>query len=310
MRQSPKTIAKLTISVPHRLAELTKDYNTVAMALRPICEPVELPPGAAVIAERVAVPADAPEVGRFTHFHDVAELVLFGRVSGSFIADGKKHPLKDGAVIFVPSMRHHDFALKRGAMEWVLVQIDPYLVENLGLRSGRLSRPFCAFPDAQARTRIDHLADWLIDAAQQQDPKVERIVELLLLTAAAADEQEISAGDAETAHVERLLPALELLRTAPAAPIALEHAARLCRLSPAYFSRRFRQLFGMTFTDYARTYRLHLAARKLVTGGSSISAIAYGVGFASAAHFSARFRQRFGMTPREYRASARARVAG
>ena len=75
------------------------------------------------------------------------------------------------------------------------------------------------------------------------------------------------------AHVDRLLPALELLRTAPAEPISLEHAARLCRLSPSYFCRRFRQLFDMTFTDYARTYRLHLAARRLATSGGSISAI-------------------------------------
>ena len=83
----------------------------------------------------------------------------------------------------------------------------------------------------------------------------------------------------------------------------------MCHLSTAYFSRRFRQVFGMPFTDYARVYRLHLAARRLVDGGSAISEIAYGVGFSSPAHFSARFRERFGMTPREYRNSARSRGA-
>jgi AraC-like DNA-binding protein len=280
------------------------------MPLRAICEPVELPPGASVIAERVTISPDAPEVRRFTHFHDLAELVLFRRVAGTFIADGKQHRLRDGALIFVPSMRHHDFALKRGAMEWVLVQIDPYIVESLGLRIGRLSRPFCAYPDLPARARIELLADWLIDAAQRQEPKAELILELLLLAAAEADEGEAEVADASTAHVERLLPALELLRIAPGEPISLRHAASLCRLSPAYFCRRFRQLFGMTFTDYARTYRLHLAARRLVANGASISQIAYGLGFASAAHFSARFRERFGMTPRQYRLSARVRIGG
>ncbi|HJP67724.1 MAG TPA: helix-turn-helix domain-containing protein, partial [Sphingomicrobium sp.] len=52
---------------------------------------------------------------------------------------------------------------------------------------------------------------------------------------------------------------------------------------------------------------LRLAARRLTAGGTSISEIAYGVGFSSPAHFSARFRERFGMTPREYRASAAVR---
>jgi AraC-like DNA-binding protein len=66
----------------------------------------------------------------------------------------------------------------------------------------------------------------------------------------------------------------------------------------------------MTFTDYARTYRLHLAARRLASSDSSISEIAYGVGFSSPAHFTARFRERFGMTPRAYRGSARNRGLG
>lgn len=300
----------MTELLNYALARVAADYHNVAMALRPICEPVELPPGKAVIAERVLVEPETENLGRFMHFHDVAELVLFRRVSGTFIAEGRRHALHDGAVVFIPSMRHHDFELDRAGMEWVLVQVDPYIVERLGLQHSRLSRPFCAFPDEAARSRIQLLADWLLDASEKRDRKVERLVELLILSAAECAPGEAAASDSNTAHVERLLPALELLRTAPAEPIALETAATVCSLSPAYFSRRFRQLFGMTFSDYARTYRLHLAARRLGGTGAAISEIAYGVGFSSPAHFTLRFRERFGMTPREYRASAHTRAAG
>jgi AraC-like DNA-binding protein len=65
----------------------------------------------------------------------------------------------------------------------------------------------------------------------------------------------------------------------------------------------------MTFSDYSRIYRLHLAARRLLASGAGISEIGFGVGFSSPAHFTARFRERFGMSPRAYRASARARAA-
>lgn len=280
------------------------------MTLRPICEPVELPPGTSLIAEKVTVDAHASDVGRFLHFHDVAELVLFRRISGTFMVGGQRHRIKDGSVVFVPSMRHHDFELERGAKEWVLVQIDPYVIEALGGHALKLSAPFCASPDDPIRSRLNLLADWLIDATRASDPKAERIAELLLLAVAEAPEHDASEADTETAHVERLLPALELLRAAPAEPVTLETAATSCHVSPAYFSRRFRQLFGMTFTEYARTYRLRLAARRLASSGASISEIAYGVGFSSPAHFSARFRERFGMTPREYRASARQRATG
>jgi AraC-like DNA-binding protein/mannose-6-phosphate isomerase-like protein (cupin superfamily) len=279
------------------------------MALRPICEPVELPLGASVMAERVAVAPDAVDVGRFMHFHDVAELVLFRRVSGEFIAGGRRYRLEDGAIVFVPSMHHHDFVLDAGPMEWVLVQMDPYLVEALALggEASRLTRSFCAWPGKSMRKRLAALADWLIDAAADgmEASTTERLVELLLLTAARAPEGESAGNVDEVAHVERLRPALERLRASPGEPLGLEAAAAVCHLSPTYFSRRFRQVFGMPFTDYARMYRLHLAARRLVNSGAAISEIAYGVGFSSPAHFTARFRERFGMTPREYRNSAR-----
>jgi len=282
------------------------------VALRPICEPVELPLGTSVIAERVRFDADAPVIGSFRHYHDVAELVLFQRVRGEFIAEGKRHRLSDGAVTFVPSMRQHDFALERGAMEWVLIQIDPYLVEALarGQSTARLTRAFSAIPTKAARSRIDALADWLIEAASEPThPAIPNLVELLLIAAAEAPEAETISEDDAGVSYDRLLPVLESLRAAPAEPISLEEAAALSNLSPAYFSRRFRQMSGMPFTEYSRVYRLHLAARRLATTGAAVSEIGYGVGFSSPAHFTARFRERFGMTPREYRRSAARRAS-
>ncbi|HVI06134.1 MAG TPA: AraC family transcriptional regulator [Sphingomicrobium sp.] len=280
--------------------------------MRPICEPVELPFGASVVAERVIIAADVPRIGSFAHFHDVVELVLFRRVSGQFIADGSRHLLSDGAITFVPSMRCHDFALEKGAMEWVLVQLDPYIAESLILGSGanRLARPFCAWPNEKQRVRIDALADWLLSAGPSDDEIRRRIVELLLLAITEAPERQALKDRADSASVERLLPALERLRAAPAQPLTLQCAAAMCSMSPPYFSRRFREVLKMTFTDYARIYRLHLAARRLIATGATISAIAYSSGFSSPAHFAARFRTRFGMTPREYRRGARSRAEG
>jgi AraC-like DNA-binding protein len=278
------------------------------MALRPICEPVELPLGVSVLAERVRIPVDAPEIGRFMHFHDVAELVLFGRVRGEFIADGRRHRLGDGSLAFIPSMRRHDFLLERGDMDWTLIQVDPYVVEALALKPelARLARPFCAWPAVAAGERIAMLGQWLVEiaAGRTMGPTVAKIVELLLLAACEAPER-VAADDKQAASsVERLLPALERLRAAPAEAVTLEQAATTCSLSPAYFSRRFGQLFGMTFTQYVRVHRLHLAARRIATSRAPISGIAYDLGFSSPSYFTARFRERFAMTPREYRASA------
>src|SRR4051812_762095 len=280
------------------------------MAWRPICEPVELPLGAAVLAEHVTVAAEAPQLGSFRHFHDVAELVLFRRVNGEFIAGGRRHPLANGAIAFAPSMQDHDYALARGEMEWVLVQVDPYLVESLAGRPelARLARPFCAIPGQAMGDRLNGLADWLVEAAADAAaPAIERIVELLLIAAAEAPELDAANAHEAATTFARLVPALERLRAAPDAPMTLRDAASVCALSPAYFSRRFKQALGMNYTDYARVYRLHLAARRLATTGSAVSEIAYSLGFSSPSHFTARFRERFGMSPRQYRNSAGSR---
>jgi len=277
------------------------------VALRPICEPVELPLGKAVIAERVKIAPEAPLIGRFRHYHDVAELVLFRRVRGEFIAEGRRHRLSDGAVSFVPSMRQHDFQLERGAMEWVLIQIDPYLVETLARTQtiAKLGRAFCATPDDTAKIRLEVLVEWLIEAAREpSNPLISSLIELLLVAAAEAPEAEASVEEEVPVSFERLLPVLESLRSSPAEPITLDQAAAMSNLSPAYFSRRFRQMMGMPFTEYSRIYRLHLAARRLATTNAAVSVIGYGLGFSSPAHFTARFRERFDMTPREYRRSA------
>lgn len=282
------------------------------MALRPICEPIELPLGAAVLAEQVTIAAEAPQLGSFRHFHDVAELVLFRRVRGEFISGGRRHRLSDGAVAFAPSMQGHDYLLDRGNMEWSLIQIDPYLVESLAGRPelAKLARPFCVNPDEAMRERLNVLGGWLVEAAADAaNPAIERIVELLLIAVVSVPELDAQLGDEETTGFDRLLPVLEQLRAVPREPISLEAAASMCALSPAYFSRRFKQAMGMNFTEYARVYRLHLAARRLATTASAVSEICYSLGFSNPSHFTARFRDRFGMTPREYRNSARSRSA-
>lgn len=263
-----------------------------------------------MLAERVAVGAHAPEFGSFRHFHEVTELVLFRRVEGEFIAGGNRHRLTDGAIAFVPSMHDHDYALARGAMEWVLIQIDAYFVESFSARHGivRLKRPFCAVPEPAASMRMNLLADWLVEAAADEGDRIlEPLVELLLIAAAEAPEVDVRRADEEGLSIERLLPALERLRSAPEEPIGLREAASVCNLSPEYFSRRFKQALGMNFSDYGRVYRLHLAAQRIARSRRPISEIGYRLGFSSPSHFTARFRERFGMTPREYRASVRDR---
>ena len=61
----------------------------------------------------------------------------------------------------------------------------------------------------------------------------------------------------------------------------------------------------MSWTDYVRTHRLHLASRRLLETEQSIAMIAVDTGFSTPSHFGDIFLSRFGMTPGEYRRAGR-----
>ena len=274
---------------------------------RPICEPVELAPGAPVRVVRVEQGREAGPSEPFPPFHDVSELVLFGLVDGDFVADEMRYALAPRSIAFVPSMGQHDFGLARGPRDWVLVQIDAAAGDALARRPGlrRLAQPFCARLTQAEYRRLRMLADWLagVDSA---DPLALPLAELLLCAAArvpACDGVRL-AGD--PGGLKRLRPAIDRLRADPAAAPGAERAAALCALSPAYFSRRFKQRIGMSWSDYVRAHRLHLASRRLRESGDRVSAIDESLGFSTPSQFGALFKRRFGMTPQDYREAASA----
>lgn len=269
---------------------------------RPICEPVELPPGAPVRAERVRQGREAAATEPFVHFHDVHELVLFGHVAGCFVTDERRYALTAHSIVFVPSMHQHDFALETGPRDWTLIQVEANAGEAVAQAPGleRLRQPWCARPDRTLRRRLAGLADWLLEL-DVADPLALPLAELLLRAVVQAPAVE---GEKLTAHagsLRRLRPAIDQLRRRPGEAPGAEQAAGLCALSPAYFSRRFKQQVGMSWSDYVRTHRLHLASRRLLETGQDIGAIAYDLGFSTPSHFGELFHRRFGMTPSEYR---------
>ena len=274
---------------------------------RPICEPVELHPGAAVRVARVQQGSEANASEPFVHFHDVYELVLFGEVRGAFVAEDRRYELTPHSIAYIPSMLQHDFALQAGPRDWVLVQIEASIGEALMRAPGlaRLQHPYCAQPSAALYRRLAALAAWLVEL-DATDPLTLPLVQLLLRASLRAPSIDGEPLPADATGLHRLRPAIDRLRRDPADAPGAEQAAALCALSPAYFSRRFKQQVGMSWSDYVRTHRLHLASLRLLETGQSIAAIADNLGFATASHFGELFHRRFGMTPKDYRRIGRA----
>lgn len=83
--------------------------------------------------------------------------------------------------------------------------------------------------------------------------------------------------------------------------LSVEALAGMAHLCPRHFSRRFKEVFGMTPGIFVETLRLDEARRRLGESKNTIEAVGASVGFRSAKAFRRSFEKTFGVSPSTYR---------
>ena len=84
-------------------------------------------------------------------------------------------------------------------------------------------------------------------------------------------------------------------------PITLEQVSKLSGFSPTYFSRKFKDFAGISFSNYLTHTRLREAAALLRGTALPISDISQNCGFSGPNYFGDVFRLAYGISPRDYR---------
>jgi AraC-like DNA-binding protein len=102
----------------------------------------------------------------------------------------------------------------------------------------------------------------------------------------------------------RLLRARDEMDRSYAEPLDIPSLARVAHVSPAHFSRSFRDTFGETPHRYLQRRRIERAMFLLWHTDRSVTEICFDVGFGSLGTFSRTFTQVVGETPSEYRKRA------
>ena len=104
----------------------------------------------------------------------------------------------------------------------------------------------------------------------------------------------------EAAHLRR---AKDLVDSSYGEPLDVVALARRALMSPAHFSRRFKEAFGETPHRYVLTRRVERAQELLRNTDTSVSEICLEVGFQSLGSFSSAFHRVAGTTPTAYRST-------
>jgi AraC-like DNA-binding protein len=103
---------------------------------------------------------------------------------------------------------------------------------------------------------------------------------------------------ADLAHLRR---ARDLIDRHYALPLDVPAIARAALMSPAHFSRKFREAYGETPYSHLMTRRIE-RAKALLRQGKSVTDTCIAVGCTSLGSFSSRFTEIVGETPSQYRA--------
>ena len=88
-----------------------------------------------------------------------------------------------------------------------------------------------------------------------------------------------------------------------AEPVTSKEISRELFYTQNYFCRKFKSLYGVSFSEYLNMYRLSKAKEKLSTSGDRILAIAIACGFNDATYFTKSFKKVFGITPLKWQKS-------
>ena len=69
----------------------------------------------------------------------------------------------------------------------------------------------------------------------------------------------------------------------------------------AYFCRRFRELTGITFSEYVRALRMEYAQKLLKESEDEVGTVAWKCGYPDGSYFTREFRKMYGFTPSQFR---------
>ena len=107
---------------------------------------------------------------------------------------------------------------------------------------------------------------------------------------------------ADLDELRRLRRARDRMDREYAQPLDVPALARTALMSPAHFSRRFREAYSETPYSYLMTRRIERAKALLRRGDLSVTDVCFAVGCTSLGSFSTRFTELVGETPSMYRA--------
>ena len=249
------------------------------------------------------------------HLHEFVEIVYIRSGEGTHGIDGVEYSVRRGSLLFINYKQTHFFKTDT-EMELCNILLDPeWISEKLIEQENAFElltlsafsefgqyigadQPFLNFSGGE-RSRLERLLNEMLEEQEAKQPGFETVLKAqanILLTMVF---RAMAGQSAEQAALGPEL--LENLRQRCAEKLSLQELARSCFYNPSYFSRRFKECYGVTVTDFIAKSRLEKAKRLLEETAIPVEEVALECGFGGKNAFYKLFREHLGMTPKDYR---------
>ncbi|MCH5157174.1 MAG: helix-turn-helix domain-containing protein [Clostridiales bacterium] len=228
------------------------------------------------------------------HWHTELELVVIDNGQATFNVENKLYELTEGQSILIPSSAIHQItSTEDSTLSFFIFQSKPIhdIVGNKRLCSPVLNGKYL-FDEIYASISADLRSKSRLEALSANN-RIER----LMLDIFLKEETIESRSDTNYMQVryKRLLEDID----ENYGKYTIVDAARFSALSVSYFSKFFKQMAGMTFTQYLNLVRVEKAIELIKANEVSMTTVAISCGFGTIRNFNRVFKSTTGYSPRE-----------
>ena len=248
------------------------------------------------------------------HTHEFIEIVYILSGTGKEWIDGKEYPVSDGSLMFINYGQTHAFCADR-EMVYYNILLEPEAVSEKIINADNAfailsltafsdfsladtSNPFVSFSCAE-REKLDYVLCEMYREYQSSDSGRATVLKSYLsILLAYIFRKMLPGGDRADAAPSEMLRYIE---THFNENLTLSALAKKCFYSPKYFSRVFKERYGITVSEYIQKKRMEKGRELLENTDRTVEEISCMVGYCDATHFYKYFKRFYGITPKEHR---------